>query len=799
VLNCIEFALFGSSELDRTELLRRGEDRGEVKLYFKIGDRSCWIKRVLSRRGKRVELEDTVLWNGEKELHLKIIDSRKEVFNMLNIKDNPNSQTPPSLFRYSIYTPQEQVKQILEARPEERLKILRQAFRIEDYERVLENLEGVKREIRDRINELKGATQDFEKEKVKLSTEEEEAEKLEKQIASYNSELEHLTKELDSARAERDRVNKELQEYRNLEEKKKELEKFIEYIEKDLEADCKKLKKLIIKVENLHEVLRKKEEELRQLNEGLVIQKLEQRLSEIERDRKAKQEELSGLNKLREDYTEKEKQLIERESRLNSLRKEIKQLDSKREEIEREIKVREDQLAQLEDPGQSAEEIAREIHKQEMQWDEVNKQSIVLSQKIKDKQKLIDEKVCPTCGQVTDSPDFKKQLEQLQTEHAELAAKLKTLADTIEMLKVKRDTAQKINLLKGEKAQLEKQLENADTKNLHNEISILNTEIEQLNQYLRSNKDKISEIEKKQSVVDQLKDEETRTIRQLDKLKNTQNRLEQELESLRNELSDAKTSLKETEKQINNREKNKQQLEDELEKIQKKLENEEKVDLKMQQIEGKISRLDEAIHQKNSYAKKLEGMLDEKRKTIQNMKLKLESLEQKKEKMNRMHEVLGWIDNYYAPAVKKIEKRVMERIHARFNQLFQKWFGLLIESEEFIAKIDEDFSPVIEQDGYDIPVSTLSGGEKTCVAMSYRFALNQIVKMINSSMESGLMILDEPTDGFSRDQIFRLRDVFEDLNCRQVIMVSHEAEMEDLVDNVIHIKKAMGLSKVVKA
>jgi len=101
--------------------------------------------------------------------------------------------------------------------------------------------------------------------------------------------------------------------------------------------------------------------------------------------------------------------------------------------------------------------------------------------------------------------------------------------------------------------------------------------------------------------------------------------------------------------------------------------------------------------------------------------------------------------------------------------------------------------------GKQYGVSTLSGGEKTCVAMSYRFALNQIVKMINNSMESGLMILDEPTDGFSRDQIFRLRDVFEDLNCRQVIMVSHEAEMEDLVDNVIHIKKAMGLSKVVKA
>jgi exonuclease SbcC len=54
-----------------------------------------------------------------------------------------------------------------------------------------------------------------------------------------------------------------------------------------------------------------------------------------------------------------------------------------------------------------------------------------------------------------------------------------------------------------------------------------------------------------------------------------------------------------------------------------------------------------------------------------------------------------------------------------------------------------------------------------------------------------LLILDEPTDGFSREQLDRVRDVLSALGCRQVLLVSHEAQMESGCDRVIYVHKRM--------
>ncbi len=49
-------------------------------------------------------------------------------------------------------------------------------------------------------------------------------------------------------------------------------------------------------------------------------------------------------------------------------------------------------------------------------------------------------------------------------------------------------------------------------------------------------------------------------------------------------------------------------------------------------------------------------------------------------------------------------------------------------------------------------------------------------------MNSNLLIIDEHTDGFIREQLFRLSDVLNELGCEQVIMVSHESELEEFAE-----------------
>ena len=58
-----------------------------------------------------------------------------------------------------------------------------------------------------------------------------------------------------------------------------------------------------------------------------------------------------------------------------------------------------------------------------------------------------------------------------------------------------------------------------------------------------------------------------------------------------------------------------------------------------------------------------------------------------------------------------------------------------------------------------------------------------------------ILMLDEPTDGFSSEQLDKVRDVLEQLNMRQVVIVSHESKIESFVDKVIRIGKEEHVSK----
>ena len=81
--------------------------------------------------------------------------------------------------------------------------------------------------------------------------------------------------------------------------------------------------------------------------------------------------------------------------------------------------------------------------------------------------------------------------------------------------------------------------------------------------------------------------------------------------------------------------------------------------------------------------------------------------------------------------------------------------------------------------------------------MAYRLALNQVINNVISVIKTkDLLILDEPTDGFSTEQLDRVREVLEKLKLKQIIIVSHESKIESFVDNVIRIEKEEQMSRM---
>lgn len=175
---------------------------------------------------------------------------------------------------------------------------------------------------------------------------------------------------------------------------------------------------------------------------------------------------------------------------------------------------------------------------------------------------------------------------------------------------------------------------------------------------------------------------------------------------------------------------------------------------------------------------------------IQNIKNEIEKLNKIKQKISKLQNIYDFLETDFAGIVSDMEKNVMLRVHHDFSSLFERWFGVLVDPQALQVRLDEEFSPIIEQNGYQIEYEYLSGGEKTSVALAYRLALNQVINNLLSTIKTkDLIILDEPTDGFSTEQLDRLRVLFEELNIKQTILVSHEPKIESFVQTVIRLSK----------
>jgi len=214
-------------------------------------------------------------------------------------------------------------------------------------------------------------------------------------------------------------------------------------------------------------------------------------------------------------------------------------------------------------------------------------------------------------------------------------------------------------------------------------------------------------------------------------------------------------------------------------------------------FEEKQKIFDEAVKkERNAEIKKAElrKEIEVFSRQIDEMKEKIKKTEDMKRQLNYLTEVENWLSKKFIPLISIIERNVMIKLKKEFSKLFSEWFSMLVQ-ESFNVKLDDNFTPVVEQQDYEIDYSYMSGGERTAIALAYRLALNQVINSLLSKIKTkDIVVLDEPTDGFSSQQLDRMRDVLSQLNVKQLIIVSHEQKIESFVENVIRFKKTDGVS-----
>ena len=166
ILLGIEFALFGLQPGQKgNALLRNGSDTGRVLIEFDVDGDNILVERIL-KRGKSISQDYCAISiNGGDKKEISVTELKSKILDLLNYPKE-FSKKQNLLYKFTVYTPQEEMKEIILEDPETRINTLRHIFGIDKYKRILENTSLLLSRIREERRTKEGATETLNQEKL---------------------------------------------------------------------------------------------------------------------------------------------------------------------------------------------------------------------------------------------------------------------------------------------------------------------------------------------------------------------------------------------------------------------------------------------------------------------------------------------------------------------------------------------------------------------------------------------------------------------------------------------------------
>jgi exonuclease SbcC len=781
ILQSIEFALFGTTRTDlpAQSLLRNGCDDAKVSLTFSLKQNTYTITRSLKRTKASVAQKTVVFYDHESqsEIELSATESTAKIEELLGY---PQGKQNSLLYRYTVYTTQEKMKEIILEQSDKRMETLRSIFGIDKYKTVVSNAQLVARSLRSDALVLAERTSDLAE--------------LEQRKSAYsqtiNSNTELLTQATKSQTEITDSVQEQLQVVEELQEKiqslnssQKECELLLNK-QRDLCAQNEKLKESQLHISKSIEVLSKQQRPQTQPVDELYEQKrdIESKLTaqaQLQKDITRLQEQVHSLTKSVDSAKEYKSQLETVRGEKEKLQSQIESITSKLTNLSY---VDENSITELEQARRSLESKQAGI---DAKVSQIDSDAVVLHKQS-----------CPTCKQEI-APMHKEELiteiEKTKTEFVQAKVALgekitfvgNKLAEMKALLLEKQSVQTKLFVFKEKEESYTKQLAL---------FTQTETELDKSREQLMQLQAKLLDSQTQLQLSEQLAELDKRilALKKLQEQQKAYDESQKKLAVLTQQQIDQKTQL--------------DTLEKELEQTQTKITQFKSITEELKQTQSAYSEQKEKLTQLQSKREKIStqiatynSIIAQTQKELDNLQIKLSQKKDAKAELTQTVNNQTWLKKELIPFCDEVEKVVLSQAYMAANATFTRWFSLLIEDEAIQARLDQTFSPVIYQDGYEMPLEFLSGGEKTSVALAYRLALNHVVNDVVGELQTkGLLVLDEPTDGFSSQQLDKMRDVLESLNLEQIILVSHESKIESFVSNTLHIVKENGQSKVLK-
>jgi DNA repair protein SbcC/Rad50 len=801
LLYAVEMALFGFAEVDPAHLVRHRAREAEVALTLEDGEHWYEFRRRFRRRtvrGKETfEVEENSYAEDGARTKYSTTELRSRSIELLGFPDNPNPRAHSDVWRWAIYIPQERMRDILLQEPTARLETVRKALGLEHYHLAAENAAEVATELR-RVAEareseadlLRHHSDDLPRWSALHTTWERERQALDDELAGRRAERERADAAL--AAIERERAGRAAEE-KGLARRREELASG----RQDLETRHTRFGQLVAEVESLE---REREPGRR------ALESLRARTPELASSRARAKEVEEALGRIETALREQARWQSTQSAEARAVREAEGALEvhARQRTVLAEDLARAEAERPLKEPAaptpRELPEIAEHIARLRAENDRDIARLAAAEHDRKDLEQLVDAGTCPRCHQSVARDQFEGHLDEARASAASIEKLLADRRADLEQQETEQGSRERYERARDRFREVEARRQmlrdqvirhDATRPELESRRDEHRARVEEARTSLQAIGPRVAEhaereaeraqlrriIEEGESIAAEIARLEQKSRDRDDRIARDRGSIEregQELAALRNRVEATERELSALADRLRaspDLGRTFQDLRSDAERARGEL---ERVLQRLSRVSADVQNAQERIREAET------GARLRSEKVSEGLHLRL---------------LAGWLGREFREGLFDLEHRRLARAQAEFNRAFARYFQTLLEDPNLVARCDAAFSPSVEIDGDTTPAEALSGGERTALALAFRLAMGQVVRAAGR-LRLGTLILDEPTDGFSPEQVSRMGELLAELEIPQVILVSHEGQLAGIADHVVQVSKDEGPSVV---
>lgn len=799
LLFAIEMALFGAAEVDAAFLVRHGTSHAEVAVTLEDAERTFAVRRRfrrVRRRGRETyEPERITFVDGGRATAYSSTEIRQRVIELLGFPDNPNPRAHSDLWRWAIYVPQERMREILSADPEERLATMRKALGVERYQLAAENAQALERDLRASVRQRR-----------------EEA----LRMAHYDLEFAEAVGESDRLRVQRTGLAEAVRGAEADLARAKELRTSAETTLAELDADQRELDSLR-KEDAADDELDRESERVREVRSVELTKARQERaglepaFAERARLRSHREEAERRVRAGREELDRKGEELRSLARALANAsaaerRAEEVAARTRRARAERDSAFLELSRALEEGPAHEPPEltprtlaeidrlIATTRASEHAALEVLARARAALGQI----EELLRAGVCPTCEQPVRIEQFAAHREEASSRLASAEAERQRLGDEIREVEDERKARERYERAHERWLDVERRRASLRETGARREEEVRSAEAAELEgrDQLRAAREEVESLRPVEAEERRLRTrlaEAEEAWAALAKAEGRANEAEQRIAVLEASIVRGTAELEHLAAEVAAR-------------ARRRGERGRRI-ADLGRLVASAAEARAALARSREAERAAEERLRSSREALVRTDAQLDALVERQtaaergraERANLLAEAIdleakaAWVGDPFRFHVLRMEKELLAHAQVMFDRAFARFFASLIDDTSLVARTDASFTPEVTIEGEPTPAEALSGGERTSLALAFRLALASVVRSLGA-VRLETLLLDEPTDGFSSEQVVRMGELLEELGLPQVLVVSHESQLTGIADRTVKVVKVEGRS-----